>query len=149
MQQTRSSKLATAPFGKATSSMIGARVSNDQLRAVKRLAASGGFTVGGYIRACVLSRAAAKMRSQDPAALVAQIAIELGLPHGTPPLDVLKALRDLVASLGGPEAARPESPDLPPAKRTTLSADELAACKKRGIEPAEFLRRKQTLARRA
>jgi len=85
---------------------------------------------------------------EDPDAAIAAVAVALGLDAETPAEDVLSAVQDLVSSVtaasdgASSEAADPPAPPpgtAPAFAVSSLSAAQLAACKRAGLSPQQFV----------
>jgi hypothetical protein len=136
--------------------VLSARITPQQLAAVRASAAAKKVTLSDYLRAAVdaveqgdgdvalevLTRAGKLAdTSDDPAGTLATLISDLGLPENTSPADVLAAVQALIANL-----AAPESGDASPA---ALSRETLSAIAKKGMTVPEFLAAKKSVTRRA
>jgi hypothetical protein len=140
--------VAASRYGAKTSRVVSARLARATFERVRRAAASRRMTTGHFVRLAIEALAQGKA---DPSRIVADLAVALGLARDAAPLDVLAAFKSLVDALDAPpdgaDAAggTGESADAPAAP---LSRAALAACKAKGITPAELIARKAAVARR-
>lgn len=141
-----------ARLGRATSAVMGTRVPAELRARVRMQAARLGYTPGSYLRALVTL-------SADPEKAMTAVAKALGVPlEVASPAVIRQALDDLLAALEPSIEPTGDSADLPPspatlakrpvARATTLSRDELDACKRLGISVAEFKSRKRNAVKR-
>jgi hypothetical protein len=143
--------------------VVSARLTPQQLAAVRARAAAKNVTLSEYLRACtavvtegdgdaalaILDRAG-KLAStgDDPAGTLASLIADLGLPDDAAPADVLAAVKALVDALGtAPDGTAPEHAD--PAAPGALSRATLAAIKAKGWTVDRFHAEKRSVTRRA
>lgn len=144
---------------RSSSRVVSTRLSAAQFRSARRLFARRGLSPSAYTR-----RVFEALADGDQAAareMLDDLLAAVGLPKNAPREDVFAKLEQLYDQLdedavpaddGEPLA---EAPDPEPVeslaargKAAKLSVKELAECKRRGIDPAEFAAKKAAAARR-
>jgi len=116
-----------------TSTTLAARVPKGAAREVKRTAAALGVTPGEYLRRAIVLLAKGKTAATDPEKILEQVALDLNLPQGATPEQIVEALQAVVASLEAPPAPAPAvpapAPAAPPvfASRMTIGGKDAGA----------------------
>jgi hypothetical protein len=152
-----------AALARDASRVVSGRVTNATARALGSYCSTHRCTQSEALRKALVILSAS---NDNPEAVIAAVAAALDLPADTPAEDVLAAVQEVVSAITAPLAADASSevadavppapgaaaPPAPPAKNPvppgSLSKHELAACKLHGLEPADYLARRDRAARR-
>lgn len=141
---------------RATPHVLSARVTRDQLVALRRAAAARNSTPSSLVRCALwaLTRSANNsILAAEAELLLGKVGAALGLPADASQEDIVAAIGALLDAVGGPidaldtADAASEAPGAPPAK--PLSARAKEECKRLGISEAEFRTRVASAATRA